>query len=105
MWESTSVRFISPSAARIFLISSRRDKLTELCVLLCTVPLLTMTEEVYEDTRDKQGRTKEPKTLQISKAKKATKFDDLTFSHAQKIFENIQMFKYAYVIMIDKKNY
>ncbi|CAA9988251.1 conserved Plasmodium protein, unknown function [Plasmodium knowlesi strain H] len=53
-------------------------------------------EEVYEDTRDKQGRTKEPKTLQISKAKKATKFDDLTFSHAQKIFENIQMFKYAY---------
>ncbi|VUZ95894.1 conserved Plasmodium protein, unknown function [Plasmodium vivax] len=56
----------------------------------------TMIEEVYEDTRDNQGRTEAANPLQISKAKKATKFDDLTFSHAQKIFENIQLFKYAY---------
>ncbi|ANQ08400.1 Uncharacterized protein PCOAH_00025520 [Plasmodium coatneyi] len=53
-------------------------------------------EEVYEDTRNKQGRIEESNPLQISKAKKATKFDDLTFSHAQKIFENIQLFKYTY---------
>ncbi|EUD65417.1 hypothetical protein C922_04157 [Plasmodium inui San Antonio 1] len=56
----------------------------------------TKIEEVYEDTRDKQGQTEEPNPLQISKRKKTTKFDDLTFSHAQKIFENIQLFKYAY---------
>ncbi|KJP87665.1 hypothetical protein AK88_02693 [Plasmodium fragile] len=56
----------------------------------------TKIEEVYEDTRDKHGGTEEPNPLHISKPKKETKFDDLTFSHAQKIFENIQHFKYAY---------
>ncbi|SCP04553.1 conserved Plasmodium protein, unknown function [Plasmodium ovale] len=54
-------------------------------------------KEVYEDTRE-NNKTKivDAKLLSTSKKKKEKGFDDLTFSHAQKIFDNIQMFKYTY---------
>ncbi|ETW60589.1 hypothetical protein PFMC_03290 [Plasmodium falciparum CAMP/Malaysia] len=55
----------------------------------------TNIEEVYEDTRDKTEST-ENKVLSLSERKKKKRFDDLTFSHAQKIFDNIQKFKYTY---------
>ncbi|GAW80994.1 hypothetical protein, conserved [Plasmodium gonderi] len=59
-------------------------------------PSETKIEEVYEDTRDERRGNEGAKVLQISKMKKKKKFDDITFSYAQKIFENIQMFKYSY---------
>ncbi|SBT35278.1 conserved Plasmodium protein, unknown function [Plasmodium ovale wallikeri] len=57
----------------------------------------TEIEEVYEDTRE-NNKTEivDAKILSASKKKKKKRFDDLTFSHAQKIFDNIQMFKYTY---------
>ncbi|VWU48265.1 conserved protein, unknown function [Hepatocystis sp. ex Piliocolobus tephrosceles] len=48
-------------------------------------------EEVYEDTREEGVGANV-----LSTQKKKKKIDDLTFSHAQKIFDNIQTFKYTY---------
>ncbi|CRH00094.1 conserved Plasmodium protein, unknown function [Plasmodium relictum] len=56
----------------------------------------TKIEEIYEDTREEKIESLENKLLLVSKIKRKKILDDITFSYAQKIFDNIQKFKYTY---------
>ncbi|CRG96274.1 conserved Plasmodium protein, unknown function [Plasmodium gallinaceum] len=56
----------------------------------------TIIEEIYEDTREEKVKSVDNKILPASKIRREKRFDDITFTHAQKIFDNIQMFKYTY---------
>ncbi|SCM22087.1 conserved Plasmodium protein, unknown function [Plasmodium chabaudi chabaudi] len=57
----------------------------------------TEIEEVYEDTRETlKSKNVDDKICSVSKRNKHKKFDDITFSYAQKIIENIQTLKHAY---------